>query len=358
MTKKELFIPSPHAESPPGEAPGIRGLIACNDRRTLKLIQGIDCLVLGGITLIGKLQITEDLLLTDPSLVQFAAAVNSEKSLKVLLDKSKLQLRSQPPHAPAIITSQSFEQILRPIGTNTKLDVLTLAALVHKEGPNKLGDSKKGKERRTSLEFLLKYIIDNEEDRTNDFQIDFHSYDGHTPLWHACARAQWEAVKKLHAANADFLAEQKSGNCPAIEGLLGPLGVEFAQSVLATIEQKPGVSVLSYICRDVHWGDDLRPTDADHGDRLYRKLDGKVSATLLNILIEAAAVEDKGVFVVPPQVETGRDAEPAPVPKEPVPKVCSLPGCESPESLQRCETCREVFCEEHLDDHDCPGPPD
>jgi hypothetical protein len=331
--------------------PGIRGLIACNDKYTLRLVQGLDALVLAGITLLGEIQITEDLVLRDPSLVQFAAAVNSEKSLKVLLQKSATELKAQPPRGPAVTTAQTFRDILRPKGTNTKIDALTIAALVHTNGPNKLGE---GRKRLTALDFLLKYIADNEHDRTNGFSVDSPSYDGRTPLWHACALGHWAAAQRLHAARADFLAAQSGVKCPVVAGPLAKNGADFATEIVGKLEREPGRSWLSVVAGGVLWGENLQPASAESGgQRLSKRLANRAPPGVEEKLMAAEGIQNPDVIVEgqeePAGVKGRKEAE---APAERI--VCGWANCAADEALGRCERCHVIFSAGHINDHNCP----
>jgi hypothetical protein len=359
-----MSAPSWQAEPPPkGEVSGIRSLIGGNDSFSLEKFPSLDTLVLGSITLIGKFQLSETLLITDPSFVQFAAAINSEKSLGVLLEKSKGTLRFQPQNGREIVTQLDFTEVLRPKGSNTKLDALTLAALVHADGLKKIANSKPQDKRQTSLIFLLDYIKSNSENRTAGFSFDFTSYGGHTPLWQACHNGQWEAVKVLVEAGASFFAKQDTGYCPVIEGLIGVNGLHFAQHILTDIKIN-GLDVFTYIARDVGWTDKtLLPTEPS-GDgkipegRLNQKLKAArpdVGDTLIELLIQRGESRDGGVIVTP---ATGTD----PVGSVAVPKPeggetakCGYEDCGSGEGLEKCRGCGHVFCGDHLDDHGCQG---
>jgi hypothetical protein len=350
-------------ESAPGEVPGLRGLIAANDTLTLDGTPDLNLIVLGQITLIGSIKVNETLTLQDPSLEQYAAAINSEQSLEVLFSKSVNILRHQPPTGREIETKLSFEEVLRPSGTNTKLDVLTLAVLVHSEGRAKL-DGPGEKKGKTALEFILKYIKDSPGGRTDGFKVDFLGYDGHTALWHACTKGHWDAVKKLLEAGASFFAKQKNGYCPILQGLLGEKAAEFIKMILTPLEHGSGTTWLVYIARDVIWSDDLQPTERQssetpNSDLLRDKLVKagiRLPDDILNRVFEASNVPQPGLRVERPDVISKTPPPAAQVPPQ-LPSQCVEDGCLNTENLEKCDACGKQFCGDHIGSHPCTGTP-
>jgi hypothetical protein len=357
------------ADTGPSEIAGIRSLIACNDDYTLSQFPNLNVLVVAGITFHGKIPINDTLTLSDPSMEQYAAAINSDKSLEVLFSMSTEELPFDSSTGSRIVSKRSFTDIMRPMGTNTKMDVLTLAALVHDEGKAKIAKESAGKrppkkESLTSLEFILKYIKSQSGDRTAGFTIDFESYDFHTPLWHACRNGKWEAVKKLFEAGANFFKVQKNARCPVLQGLSGTDGADFIENVLKPLPYDGG-DLFTYVAKTLQWTKDLVPVlpdtpAASESDTLGQILTDRprkagILGTVIEILLGKKAEGTRtGVLVENPAAK----AKTPPPPKHDVPvgrpDRCFIVSCEDHDELDQCPACKKWFCPDHIKE-ECPG---
>jgi ankyrin repeat protein len=289
-------------------------------------IEALPCLEMllrHGITLCERVKGIDEKYYQDPSFLQYAVVAGKTKMLRCLLTQS-------------LKFAISFESVFNPRGSNTKRDLLTLAA---------------GLPRVAVIDTILEFMKAEEHSAyVGDIKawLNFEGPAQTTPLLVAIELGNWDAVKSLVRAGADLLKEPRYRQCP----LVVILKKDAAR--LMPLTEIEGVSErLAHAIPNSQWDDHAMLTSSG-GKALRHVLSrneeswtSEVQAVLRKYDQEIGSLTPVAILDPKSELPSGQTS---------LIQVC-FKCKEANVQLNCCPLCDEWFCEPcfELDDHNCPN---